>query len=152
MADRKGDPLNYRKYELRAGLWLMRRRELDLVAKLVYFALDYQYDWGKEHADPTEAILAYMLSITEREVRRALGQLRRLDLIRLLRHRSERGRKAYQFTDHVWMYLDPVSAHRSGRDVVGWEAAGVRPSSTRKRRSVTTPQEVSLFANSSDSG
>jgi hypothetical protein len=103
---------------IRTESWLMRRTELSIGVKLVYFTLKAHYDHEAQLARVTQQQLAQCLGMTDRHVRGAIVQLRRLGLIQWARTTTGTRGNGYVFLRHPWQALAP---HPVGRTALTGE-------------------------------
>jgi DNA-binding MarR family transcriptional regulator len=104
--------------------WLMRRSELSVGVKLVYFALKSHYDYDAQQARATQRQLAECLGMTDRHVRAALGQLRALGLIQRVQAPAGAKTVSYVFLRHPWQTLAPRPVERTTLGTTGINGEG----------------------------
>jgi MarR-like DNA-binding transcriptional regulator SgrR of sgrS sRNA len=93
--------------------WLLQRPELPIGVKMVYFAVCACRDPRTGRAEVTQQEISEMLAMSDRHVRSALQELRRLRLVDWTRTGNGHKRNAYTVHHHSWQQLAPRSA--SGR-------------------------------------
>lgn len=109
----EGDRINpYRMfYGAMLPNWLLRRKELNTLAKVVYARFS-QYGGRQGDVFPKVATVAEELGTCERSIRRAIKELEECGLIKVIERRKERRSSIYVFLAHRWNIEESVS---------GWE-------------------------------
>jgi len=106
---------NYLKSDLKtrpliAEPWLLQRPELPIGVKMVYFAVCACRDPRTGRAEVTQQEISDMLAMSDRHVRSALQELRKLRLVDWTRTGNGHKRNSYTVHRHSWQQLVPRNA------------------------------------------